>query len=77
MTISYDSIWNLLKEKGMKKQDLVENLGIGAATIAKMGKGEPVAHFVLEKICRYLGEEVEIVYRYGENKEGFPPEDAE
>ena len=41
---------------------------MGSATIAKMGKGEPVSHYVLEKICRYLGEEVEVVYLYGEKK---------
>ena len=66
MTVSYDVIWNLLKEKGLKKQDLVENLGIGSATIAKMGKGEMVSHNVINKICRYLGEEVEIRILYGE-----------
>ena len=66
MTISYDSIWKLMKEKGLKKQSLVEDLGIGSATIAKMGKGEAVSHLVLDKICRYVGEEVEIIIRYGE-----------
>ena len=65
MTVTYDVLWELMKEKGVKKQRLVEDLGIGSATIAKMGKGEPVSHKVMEKICRYLGEEVEITVRYG------------
>ena len=65
MTVTDDVLWELMKEKGVKKQRLVEDLGIGSATIAKMGKGEPVSHKVMEKICRYLGEEVEITVRYG------------
>lgn len=46
--------WRLLLEKGLQKQDLVEHAGLSSATVAKMGKGEPVSNKVLEKICVYL-----------------------
>lgn len=54
MTVSYVGLWKLLLEKGLQKQDLVEQVGLSSATVAKMGKGEPVSNRVLEKICNYL-----------------------
>jgi putative transcriptional regulator len=55
MTVSYMGLWKLLLEKELQKQDLVEQVGLSSATVAKMGKGEPVSNKVLEKICNFLG----------------------
>ncbi len=54
MTVSYNGLWKLLIDKGLKKQDLVEKVGLSSSTIAKMGKGENVSMDVLQKICDYL-----------------------
>ena len=54
MKVSYLGLWKKLLEKGLKKQDLVTELGISSATIAKMGKGEPVSNKVLERLCSYF-----------------------
>ena len=54
MIVSYMGLWKILLEKGLQKQDLVEHVGLSSATVAKMGKGEPVSNKVLEKICMYL-----------------------
>lgn len=54
MTVSYISLWKILLDKGLNKQDLVEHAGLSSATVAKMGKGEPVSNKVLDKICTYL-----------------------
>lgn len=54
MTVSYIGLWKLLLEKGLQKQDLVDHAGLSSATVAKMGRGEPVSNKVLEKICKYL-----------------------
>ena len=53
MAISYNGLWKLLIDKGMKKMDLVENenIGISSSTLAKMSRGESVSMSVLEKIC--------------------------
>ena len=53
MAISYNGLWKLLIDKGMKKMDLVENknIGISSSTLAKMSRGEIVSMSVLEKIC--------------------------
>jgi DNA-binding Xre family transcriptional regulator len=56
MAVSYNGLWKLLIDKGMKKMDLVENenIGISSSTLAKMSKGETVSMLVLEKICDKL-----------------------
>lgn len=54
MNVSYMGLWKILLENGLQKQDLVEHVGLSSATVAKMGKGEPVSNKVLEKICTYL-----------------------
>lgn len=54
MTVSYNGLWKLLIDKGLKKQDLVEKVGLSSSTVAKMGKGENVSMDVLLKICSEL-----------------------
>lgn len=54
MTVSYLGLWKILLERGLQKQDLVDELGISSATVAKMSKGMPVSNKVIEKICQYL-----------------------
>ena len=64
MTVSYVGLWKLLLEKGLQKQDLVEQVGLSSATVAKMGKGELVSNKVLEKICDFLGCSVNDIISY-------------
>jgi len=54
MSISYNKLWKLLIDKGMKKQDLQQLSGISTTSIAKLGKGENITTGVLLKICRAL-----------------------
>ena len=54
MNVSYVGLWKILIEKGLQKQDLVEQVGLSSATVAKMGKGEPVSNKVLEKVSKYI-----------------------
>ena len=50
--LTYTKLWLLLSEKGMKKTDLREVLS--SATLAKLGKNEPVSSTIIERICDYL-----------------------
>ena len=54
MKISYNNLWKLLIDKGMKKVDLREKAGISTASLAKLGKNEPVNLEVLYKVCEVL-----------------------
>ena len=53
MTVSYNGLWKIMIDKGLQKQDLVNKAGLSSATVAKMGKGEPVSNKVLEKLVKY------------------------
>ena len=54
MAISYNGVWKILIDNGMKKGDLKQRTGISSGTIAKMTNGEAVTLTVLEKICNEL-----------------------
>ena len=54
MRISYKKLWDLLKNRKMKKKDLQELTGISPTTMAKLGKNESVAIDVLLRICTAL-----------------------
>lgn len=64
MAISYNGLWKILIDNGMKKGDLKRRTGISSGTIAKMTNGEAVTLTVLEKICNEfncdIGDLVEI-----------------
>ena len=48
----YNKLWNTLKEKGMKRTDLLQIMS--SSTLAKMGKNEKVSLDVIEAICEFL-----------------------
>lgn len=54
MTISYNKLWKLLIDKGMKKGELQKRAQISASSIAKLGKNENVNTDILVKICTAL-----------------------
>ena len=53
MQISYNKLWKLLIDRGMKKTDLKNATGI-SSTISKMGKNEPVSMDSMLKVCKVL-----------------------
>ncbi len=65
MKFSYNKLWKLLIDRGMKKKDLKIASGISAASIAKLGKNGNVTTDILLKICNALncniGDIMEIV----------------
>ena len=54
MTISYNKLWKLLIDKGMKKGELQKRAQNSASSIAKLGKNENVNTDILIKICTAL-----------------------
>lgn len=61
---SYKGLWKILIDRGMTKEQLRTALGISSATIAKMGHEENVSMDVLNKICNYLGCQIEDVVKH-------------
>ena len=58
MALSYNKLWKLLIDKGLKKSDLHILAGLSQSTIAKLTKGENVNTEVLERICKALNCEI-------------------
>mgnify|MGYP000488315089 FL=1 len=54
MNISYQPLWNTLKERGMRKEDLRLAAGLTTNMIANMGKGKHISMDTLTKICETL-----------------------
>lgn len=54
MAVSYNKLWKLLVDKHMNKTDLRVKADIGTATLAKLGKNQPVSMDVMMKICGVL-----------------------
>ncbi len=54
MHISYQPLWDTLKERGMRIADLRLAAGLTTNMIAKMGKGEHISMKTLLRICGAL-----------------------
>lgn len=65
---SYNRLWKLLIDRGVKKQELQKMSEVSAASIAKMGRCENVTTDVLLRICEALDCNIEeIVERVPKN----------
>jgi DNA-binding Xre family transcriptional regulator len=51
MAVSYNKLWKLLIDNNMNKTDLRVKADIGTATLAKLGKNQPVSMDVMLRIC--------------------------
>lgn len=58
MDADYEKLWTILKERKMKKKDLIEQSGISSNIMAKMSKGELISMESAQKICVALHCEV-------------------
>lgn len=54
MHISYQPLWNTLKERKMRKEDLRLAAGLTTNMIANMGKGKHISMETLLRICKSL-----------------------
>jgi DNA-binding Xre family transcriptional regulator len=54
MAFSYNKLWKVLIDRGMKKEQLRILAQMSPTTMAAMGKGEGISPKVLERICAAL-----------------------
>ena len=64
MKVSYNRLFKLLIDKGLKKTEFAKQVGIGQNTLAKLSKQEYVSMEVLAKICSGLDCRVEDVMEF-------------
>lgn len=68
MSFTFNPLWKLLIDKGMKREELRAALGFSPSTMAKMSKGENVSMEVLHKICEYFNVQPSEIIEYMPNK---------
>lgn len=61
---SYNRLWILLIDKGLKRTDLLELARINSNALAHMGKNEPITMTALGKICQVLHCNIEDIVEY-------------
>ena len=59
--VTYQRLWETLKQKNIRKHDLMELADISSTTLTKLNKDEVVALTVLVKICKALDCQIEHV----------------
>ena len=65
MSISYEKLLKLLKERGLKNSDLVKkNKVIGQATWANIQKGGNINTQTINALCKFLNCKVEDIIEY-------------
>ena len=64
MKISYNPLWKLLIDRGIKKKDMCAMAGISPASCTKMGKGGHVTTEVLMKVCTALDCRIEEIVEF-------------
>ena len=71
---SYNRLWKLLIDRGVKKQELQKMSEVSAASIAKMGRCENVTTDVLLRICEALDCKVEDIMERVPDRASNEPE---
>lgn len=54
LKVSYNKLWKKLIDENMKRTDLLDKVGMGSATLAKMGRNEPVSMDIIMRICEHF-----------------------
>ncbi len=62
--ISYDNLWNVMREKGISQYALIKNYHISPAQITRLKRNESVSTHTIEMFCKILNCEVGDIMRY-------------
>ena len=52
--ISYDNLWNIMKEKGVSQYTLIKKHHISPGQITRLKRNESVSTHTIEMFCRIL-----------------------
>ena len=52
--VSYDPLWNIMKEKGISTYKLINDYGINPNTITCLKHNHHISTFTLERLCIIL-----------------------
>ena len=64
MVISYDNLWNIMKEKGITQYALIKQYHISPGQITRLKRNESVSTHTIEIFCKILKCEVQDIMKY-------------
>ena len=67
--ISYDRLWQTMKEKGVTQYALIKKHNISPAQITRLKRNESVSTHTIEIFCKILKCKVEDIMQYIEDEE--------
>ena len=62
--ISYDNLWNIMKEKGVSQYTLIKKYKISPGQITRLKRNESVSTHTIETFCRILDCRVQDIMEY-------------
>ena len=62
--ISYDNLWNVMKEKGITQYALIKQYNVSPGPITRLKRNESVSTHTIEIFCKILGCEVGDIMKY-------------
>ena len=67
--ISYDRLWNTMREKGVSQYALIKKHGVSPSQITRLKRNESVSTHTIEMFCRILDCRVEDIMEYIKEEE--------
>ena len=67
--ISYENLWNTMREKGVSQYALIKRHGVSPSQITRLKRNESVSTHTIEMFCRILDCRVEDVMEYIKEEE--------
>lgn len=67
--ISFEKLWNTMKEKGISQYALIKKYGVSPAQITRLKRNESVSTHTIEMFCEILNCRVEDIMEYKKNAE--------
>ena len=62
--ISYDNLWNVMKEKGISQYALIKHYHISPGQITRLKRNESVSTHTIDMFCKILNCEVADIMKY-------------
>lgn len=62
--ISYDNLWNIMKQKGISQYALIKKYRISPGQITRLKRNESVSTNTIDTFCRILDCEVGDIMKY-------------
>lgn len=67
--ISYENLWNVMKEKGVSQYALIKKYGVSTAQITRLKRNESVSTHTIDMFCKILDCKVGDIMEYVKDSE--------